>query len=168
MARLLGDLVRNEDALLLPARPAHREPAVAARDPARARPHVVTAPAAPRHRRADRRGQDRRRGAARRALPIEAVNADSRQVYRGMDIGTGKPTAEEQAAAAAPRWSTSSIRTSAITPRGSAPTRSRAIAEIRARGRLPVVVGGTGLYVRALLKGLHPGAARRSRAAPAS
>lgn len=87
-------------------------------------------------------------------LPIEAINADSRQVYRGMDIGTGKPTAAEQAA----------LRHHLIDvvepdePYHAARFRAdalRAIDDIHARGRLPVVVGGTGLYVRALLKGLH-------------
>ena len=82
-----------------------------------------------------------------------------------MDIGTGKPTAEEQAALRHrlidvvdpdERYHAARFRTDALA----------AIAEIGARGALPVVVGGTGLYVRALLKGLHAGAARRSRAAP--
>jgi len=87
-------------------------------------------------------------------LPIEAINADSRQVYRGMDIGTGKPTPEEQAALPHhlidvvdpdETYHVARFRAEAL----------RAIDAIRARGRLPVVVGGTGLYVRALLKGLH-------------
>ncbi len=87
-------------------------------------------------------------------LPIEAINADSRQVYRGMDIGTGKPTPAEQAAlrhhlidVVGPDevYHVARFRAEAL----------RAIDEIRARGRLPVLVGGTGLYVRALLKGLH-------------
>ena len=88
-------------------------------------------------------------------LPLEAVNADSRQVYRGMDIGTGKPSADERAALPhhlidvvdpPERYHAARFRRDAL----------EAIARIRARGRLPVVVGGTGLYVRALLKGLHP------------
>ena len=88
-------------------------------------------------------------------LRLEAVNADSRQVYRGMDIGTGKPTAGERAALPhhvidvvdpPERYHAARFRLDAL----------EAIAGIRARGRLPVVVGGTGLYVRALLKGLHP------------
>jgi tRNA dimethylallyltransferase len=88
-------------------------------------------------------------------LPLEAVNADSRQVYRGMDIGTGKPTAAERAALPhhlldvvdpPERYHAARFRREAL----------EAIAAIRARGRLPLVVGGTGLYVRALLKGLHP------------
>jgi tRNA dimethylallyltransferase len=71
-----------------------------------------------------------------------------------MDIGTGTPTAEEQAAlphhlidVVAPdeRYHAARFRAEAL----------RAIDQIRARGRLPVLVGGTGLYVRALLKGLH-------------
>jgi tRNA dimethylallyltransferase len=88
-------------------------------------------------------------------IAMEVVSADSRQVYRGMDIGTGKPTAEERAAVAhhlldvvAPdeRYHAARFRADALA----------AIAAIHARGRLPVVVGGTGLYVRALLKGLTP------------
>ena len=88
-------------------------------------------------------------------IPIEVVSADSRQVYRGLDIGTGKPSAEERAAVphhlldvADPgeRYHAARFRTDA----------RAAIAGIHARGRLPVVVGGTGLYVRALLKGLIP------------
>jgi tRNA dimethylallyltransferase len=88
-------------------------------------------------------------------LPIEAVNADSRQVYRGMDVGTGKPTATERAAL---RHHLIDI----VDPDGTfnvARLRAEAlavIADIHARGRLPVLVGGTGLYVRALLKGLQP------------
>jgi tRNA dimethylallyltransferase len=87
-------------------------------------------------------------------LSIEAVNADSRQVYRGMDIGTGKPTRQEQAALRHrlidvvdpdERYHAARFRAEALC----------AIAEIGARRALPVVVGGTGLYVRALLKGLH-------------
>jgi tRNA dimethylallyltransferase len=86
---------------------------------------------------------------------MEVVSADSRQVYRGMDIGTGKPTTEERAAAphhlldvVAPdeRYHAARFRADALA----------AIASVHARGRLPVVVGGTGLYVRALLKGLAP------------
>ena len=88
------------------------------------------------------------------ALSIEVVNADSRQVYRGMDIGTGKPTRQEQAALRHwlidvvdpdERYHAARFRADALA----------AIAEIGARRALPVVVGGTGLYVRALLKGLH-------------
>jgi tRNA dimethylallyltransferase len=88
-------------------------------------------------------------------LPIEAVSADSRQVYRGMDIGTGKPSADERrrlrhhlidVVDPDERYHAARFRQEALA----------AAAAIRTRGRLPVVVGGTGLYVRALLKGLHP------------
>jgi tRNA dimethylallyltransferase len=86
---------------------------------------------------------------------IEVVSADSRQVYRGLDIGTGKPTAEERAAVPhhlldvvdpGERYHAARFRDDA----------RAAIAAVHARGRLPAVVGGTGLYVRALLKGLTP------------
>jgi tRNA dimethylallyltransferase len=90
-----------------------------------------------------------------RRLPIEVISADSRQVYRGMDVATGKPTAEEQRAVphhlidvADPedRYHAARFRADADT----------AIAAVLGRGRLPVVVGGTGLYIRALLRGLDP------------
>lgn len=85
--------------------------------------------------------------------PIEVVSVDSRQVYRRMDIGTGKPTPEERRAVPhhlldlvdpdehyhAARF----VREAA-----------EAIRAIRARGRQAVLVGGTGLYLRALLRGL--------------
>ncbi|MEX2222118.1 MAG: tRNA (adenosine(37)-N6)-dimethylallyltransferase MiaA [Candidatus Rokuibacteriota bacterium] len=88
-------------------------------------------------------------------VAMEVVSADSRQVYRGMDIGTGKPTAEERAAVPhhlvdvvdpGERYHAARFRTDALA----------AIAAVHGRGRLPVVVGGTGLYVRALLRGLIP------------
>jgi tRNA dimethylallyltransferase len=88
-------------------------------------------------------------------IAIEVVSADSRQVYRGMDIGTGKPTADELTAVThhlidvvdpAERYHAARFRADALA----------AIAGVRDRGRLPVVVGGTGLYVRALLRGLAP------------
>jgi tRNA dimethylallyltransferase len=88
-------------------------------------------------------------------LPLEAVNADSRQVYRGMDIGTGKPTAEERAAL----FHHLVDVVNPDEPYHAARFRAEALAaleDIGRRGRLPVVVGGTGLYVRALLKGLRP------------
>jgi tRNA dimethylallyltransferase len=88
-------------------------------------------------------------------LGIEVVSADSRQVYRRMDVATGKPTAAERAAVAHhlldliepdERYHAARFRREAI----------ESIDAIRQRGKLPVVVGGTGLYVRALLKGLDP------------
>lgn len=87
-----------------------------------------------------------------RRLPVEILVADSRQVVRGMDIGTAKPDAAARAAVphhlldlvdpdepfSVAQWVTEA---------------RRLIAEIAARGRLAMVVGGTGLYVEALLAG---------------
>jgi tRNA dimethylallyltransferase len=88
-------------------------------------------------------------------IAIEVIGADSRQVYRGVDIGTGKPTPAERAAVPhhlldvvdpPERYHAARFRADALA----------AIASVHERGRLPVVVGGTGLYVRALLRGLAP------------
>ena len=82
----------------------------------------------------------------------EIVSADSMQVYRGMDIGTAKATPEERAAAphhlldvAEPGEDYSVSRY--VEEAG------RCCEEIRARGRLPILVGGTGLYIDSLLSG---------------
>jgi tRNA dimethylallyltransferase len=93
-------------------------------------------------------------GLARR-LPLEVVSVDSRQVYRQLDIGTGKPTTAERAAV---RHHLVDI----IEPddRYDAARFCRdaeaAIRDIDTRGRVPVLVGGTGLYYRALVRGLGP------------
>jgi len=88
-------------------------------------------------------------------IPLEVVSADSRQVYRRMDIGTGKPTRVQLRAVRHhlidvvdpdERYHAARFRTEAL----------KAIEAIRREGRLPVVVGGTGLYIRALLRGLDP------------
>jgi tRNA dimethylallyltransferase len=88
-----------------------------------------------------------------RQLPLEVVSADSRQVYRFMDVATGKPTPEERAAVRHhlidvvdpdDRYQAARFRQDA----------AAAIADIHRRGRLPAIVGGTGLYIRALLRGL--------------
>jgi len=86
------------------------------------------------------------------ALGGEIVSADSRQVYRGMDIGTAKPSAAERAAAphhlidvVDPDEEFSLARYQDLA--------TEAIAEIAARGRLPLLVGGTGQYLAALLEG---------------
>ncbi|PWB68375.1 tRNA (adenosine(37)-N6)-dimethylallyltransferase MiaA [candidate division GN15 bacterium] len=85
--------------------------------------------------------------------PIEIVSADSRQLVRHLDIGTAKPTAEEQARV--PFHLIDVIepgeRYSAFRYIGDA---SLAIDQILKRGRIPVVVGGTGLYLRALTDGV--------------
>ncbi|WP_233584834.1 tRNA (adenosine(37)-N6)-dimethylallyltransferase MiaA [Aquabacterium soli] len=86
-------------------------------------------------------------------LPIEIISVDSALVYRGMDIGTAKPSAEELARVPHhlidiidPAESYNAARFVADTQRLSG--------EIRARGRLPLLVGGTMLYIKALLDGL--------------
>jgi len=90
-----------------------------------------------------------------RRLPLEVISADSRQVYRGMDAATGKPTADEQRSVVHhlidvvdpdDRYHAARFRLDA----------GAAIAAVQGRGRLAVVVGGTGLYIRALLRGLDP------------
>jgi tRNA dimethylallyltransferase len=82
----------------------------------------------------------------------EIVSADSRLFYRGMDIGTAKPTPAEQkrvphhlidVADPDQIWSLALFQQKAI----------EAIAEISARGRLPLLVGGTGQYIRAVIQG---------------
>lgn len=99
-------------------------------------------------------------------LDAEIVNADSMQVYRGLDIGTAKPTLEQRAEiphhlidVVAPDESFSAA--------DFAGAADAAIREITARGKRVIVAGGTGLYIRALLKGLvdSPGGGGEIRAA---
>lgn len=84
-----------------------------------------------------------------RIAPLEVISADSRQLYRGFDVGTAKPTAVERAEV--PHHGIDVLdpteRSSAAWWAGQA---DRWIREVMALGRLPVVVGGTGLYLRAL------------------
>lgn len=86
----------------------------------------------------------------------EVVSADSQQVYAGMDIGTGKVTADERARVThhlldvvTPDQEMTAARFTELA--------DAAIAEIAARGRPVIICGGTGLYVRALLLGLFAG-----------
>lgn len=83
----------------------------------------------------------------------EIVSADSVQVYRGFDVGSGKPTAEEQARA---RHHLIDILDGheAIDAADYARRAEAAIADVRARGRVPIVCGGTFFWVRALVLGL--------------
>jgi tRNA dimethylallyltransferase len=95
-----------------------------------------------------------------RTMPIEILVADSRQVYRGMDLGTAKPDAA--ARAAVPHHLLDLVTPGepfsvAIWAREA----RRLIPEIAARGRLPLVVGGSGLYLAALLDGYAFGSAPR-------
>ena len=89
-------------------------------------------------------------------FPLEIVSVDSALVYRGMDVGTSKPSPRRaRRGAASPDRRLRSAR-SRIRPGGSAAMRSHCIDAIRARGRVPLLVGGTMLYFRALTHGLAP------------
>jgi tRNA dimethylallyltransferase len=82
----------------------------------------------------------------------EIINADSRQVYRYMDIGTAKPTSEEQKQA--PHHLLDLLPPDQSFDLGTFLSLARkAIEEIHGRGHLPMVVGGTGQYIWALLEG---------------
>lgn len=100
--------------------------------------------------------------------PVEILVADSRQLYRGMDIGTAKPDAA--ARAAVPHHLLDLVEPdSPFTVADWVAAARRLIPEIAARGRLPLLVGGSGLYVDALLDGyllaLAPLPAQRARLA---
>jgi tRNA dimethylallyltransferase len=85
--------------------------------------------------------------------PLEVVSADSRQIYRRLDIGTAKPTRKERSRV--PHHGLDVVEPGARYSAGHFARDAEGwVADIRARGRLPVVVGGTGLYVRALAEGL--------------
>ena len=82
----------------------------------------------------------------------EIINADSRQVYRGMDIGTAKPTPQERSLA--PHHLLDLLQPDQNFDLGSFLSLARdLIPGIQARNQLPMVVGGTGQYVWALLEG---------------
>jgi tRNA dimethylallyltransferase len=94
-----------------------------------------------------------------RELDGEIVSCDSQQVYRGLDIGTAKPSPQERRLVphhlldvAEPQEGFSAARYALLA--------RAALQGIRERGRLAVVAGGTGLYLRALLQGLFEGPAR--------
>ncbi len=93
--------------------------------------------------------------ALRQHLPVELISVDSALIYRGMDIGTAKPSAEEQRLAPhrlldirdpAEAYSAAEFRRDALAE----------MAEITRSGRIPLLVGGTMLYYKALLEGLSP------------
>ena len=84
---------------------------------------------------------------------VEAVSADSRQIYRGMDIATAKPNGEDLARL--PHHLLDVVSPDEVyTLAQYQAAANAAIAEIWARGCLPLLVGGTGLYVRAVVEGL--------------
>jgi tRNA dimethylallyltransferase len=99
-------------------------------------------------------------------VPVEIVSVDSAQVYRGMDIGTAKPTAAERSVVPhhlidirepEHSYSAGEFRADCL----------KLLPEIAARGRIPLLVGGTMLYFRALFRGIAemPVADQRLRAA---
>jgi len=86
-------------------------------------------------------------------FPVEIISVDSAQIYRGMDIGTAKPSVAERRSAPhhlidivdpTGSYSAAQFRSDAV----------RLISEIAARGRIPLLVGGTMLYFKALREGL--------------
>ena len=93
------------------------------------------------------------------ALDAELVSADSMQVYRGMDIGTAKPTAEERALVPHHLIDVCDV-SEVFDAKQFIEMASRIIDGIHARGKKALVVGGTGLYVRALRHGLFEGPSR--------
>ncbi|EER58631.1 tRNA isopentenyltransferase, partial [Acidovorax delafieldii 2AN] len=86
-------------------------------------------------------------------MPVEIISVDSALVYRGMDIGTAKPTRAEQAAVP---HHLIDIRDplQAYSAAEFVQDATRLISEIRARGALPLLVGGTMLYFKALFDGI--------------
>ena len=103
-------------------------------------------------------GKERLAVAVAARLGGEILSADSMKVYRGMDIGTAKPSAAERCAVphhlldvADPGETFSAARWLRLA--------EEAIAGVRARGRVPVVSGGTPLYLKALLEGMFEGPA---------
>lgn len=86
-------------------------------------------------------------------LDVEIVNADALQVYRGLDIGTAKPSADEQRRV--PHHLIDILEPDESYSAGDFARRARtAIADIEGRGKVALVVGGSGLYLRALFEGL--------------
>ena len=90
----------------------------------------------------------------------EIVSCDSVAVYRGMELGTAKPTREERARV--PHHLIDVAEPDETFTAGEYSRQARAaLREIAGRGRLPIVTGGTGLYLRALTEGLFAGPGRR-------
>lgn len=91
----------------------------------------------------------------RSQLPVEVISVDSALIYKGMDIGTAKPSKEELALAPhrlidildpSESYSAMNFRDDAL----------REMADITAQGKIPLLVGGTMLYYKALIEGLSP------------
>ncbi len=96
---------------------------------------------------------------AQRLLPGgECLCADSMQVYRGMDVGTAKPTIEERARA--PHHLLDVVEPDEpFTVDHWLPMAEKTVADIRKRGRIPILVGGTNLYIKAFMYGMMDGPA---------
>jgi tRNA dimethylallyltransferase len=92
-------------------------------------------------------------------LGAEVVNADSQQVYRGLDIGTAKPSSKERALVPHHLFEVVEAGEGMDAARWQA-LADRAVRDIASRGRLPLVVGGSGLYLRTLLRGVAEAPAR--------
>lgn len=91
----------------------------------------------------------------RQHFPVEVISVDSALIYRGMNIGAAKPSKEELALAPhrlidikdpSESYSAANFRQDALNE----------MAEITAQGKIPLLVGGTMLYYKALLEGLSP------------
>ena len=80
----------------------------------------------------------------------EVISADSRAIYRGLDIGTAKPTSEEQQGI--PHWGIDMVDPGErFTAANFKVYAQQKISEIRSRGHLPIIAGGTGLYIDSVL-----------------
>ncbi len=98
-----------------------------------------------------------------RSLGGEVINADSMQLYRGMDIGTAKLPASERAGVPHHLLDIWDVTKTASVSEYQKLARA-AIGEIHSRGRVPILVGGSGLYVRAVIDNLDfPGTDQRLR-----
>jgi tRNA dimethylallyltransferase len=95
-------------------------------------------------------------------FPAEIVNCDSVAMYREFEIGTAKPSPDERTRA--PHHLLDFVEPTEYITAGEYARQARhVLLEIKERGHLPIVVGGTGLYLRALLEGLFPGPQRSER-----
>ncbi|MGD0015568.1 MAG: tRNA (adenosine(37)-N6)-dimethylallyltransferase MiaA, partial [Bryobacteraceae bacterium] len=92
----------------------------------------------------------------------EILNCDSLQLYRHLDVGTAKVPARERRAI--PHHLLDALNPDEVFTAGEYARAARGLLrQIRGRGRLPIVAGGTGFYLRALLEGLFPGPPRSQR-----
>lgn len=86
----------------------------------------------------------------------EIISGDSQQVYKGLDIGTAKATPAEQAQATHHLINVRQVNET-YSAYDFVTEAKAAITDISARGKLPIIVGGTGLYIQSLLEGYHLG-----------